>query len=995
MQHRIPTTDGISSTTTPQSTDIPAESSGKNSSEPLYVAAIGVSAGGLNALENLFKKIPSDSGAAFVVIQHLSPDHKSIMDVLLARHTCMPIKIVVQDMLLEPNMVYLIPSDAILQLNGNRFSLTPKPPHKINLPIDVFFQSLAANFKEKSIGIILSGTGSDGSRGAGAINEAGGLLIAQEPENAQFDGMPRSIISTGLVDIILPIELIAERIYKHVTSEERFRLSEPAESIEAIDNQSQTAYSEILQLLNHASSINFIDYKPGTLFRRIERRMAVRQIHQLEQYHKLLTEDEVEIQTILRELFIPVTRFFRDPDAFDSLKRQIIESILTPKNSSQEVRIWCAGISTGEEVYSIGMLFLEAFEQYKKWPSLKIFATDISQKNIDAASAGIYPESIAMELSPERMAKFFFKRGTQYEVKSELRQCIVFARHNLLVHPPFTKIDLVVCRNVLIYFKPDAQLRVLRRLQFSLKPGSLLFLGSSETLGPLQNDFHTLSQRHKIWKVIKPNTQSIELDSNQSFSTNTPTLTIKKIDKSSVWKRDHQKSNFIQKGYDTLLNAYAPPAAILINSNKELLHSYGNVSKFLHFRAGYASLEINRILPAPLVPVASALLYKTFREQKSSTSNIIRFSLENNFTSEPPTSEKISVRLSTWPVPNTEDSEIERQMTLLIFEEINAPNQENNSPIDVQLENTEHMEILQHELAATRESLQATIEELETANEELQATNEEMMASNEELQSSNEELQSVNEELTTLNSEYQEKIDILNRVNADLDNLAKAVASGTIFIDESLNITRFSPDATEIFKLRNTDIGRPLSDISHNLDYPKFMPDLLQSIKSSTIIEKEIKSSDGKIYIVKMLPYQVSSPANKGLVINFIDISSIHQVNRTQEILDASLSKLAITSEEGNIIFCNTAWREDVQSDNANGKSLTISNGDNYFKHLEKSQDPDLGKINQDLQLIRSGIKDSTLFRLPNKKTIVFSAKRLVQKNNILIEFMHEENLPR
>ena len=762
--------------------------------QPIFVAAIGVSAGGLNALEILFSKLPVNSGAAFVVIQHLSPDHKSIMDILLARHTSMPIKTVTQNMPLEGNTVYLIPSDGLIELEEKRFILKPKSSHKINLPIDIFFQSLAENFKEKSIGVILSGTGSDGTRGAGSINEAGGLLIAQEPENAKFDGMPRSIISTGLVDIILPIELIAERIYAHIISDGEFNTIDQPISEEGSTKNSEASYENILELLNHASGINFSDYKLGTLSRRIERRIKVRQLNSIEEYKNLLNDDEAEIQALRRELFIPVTRFFRDQDAFDSLKRHVVETILSQKISEHGIRVWCAGISTGEEAYSIGMLFIEAFEQNKKWPLLKIFATDIEQKNIDIASTGIYPESIITELSPERIERFFVKRGNQYEIKSELRQCVVFARHNLLAHPPFTKIDLVVCRNVLIYFKPDAQIRVLRRLQFSLKPNAFLFLGSSETLGVLQNDFHIISQRQKIWQVIKPNHQPIEFDGKHTFSPYTPSIATKKIDHTSTWSRNNQKANFFQSGYDALLSAYAPPAAILIGANKELLHSYGNVSKFLIFKSGQASLEFNKILPEQLTSAASALFYKTFREQISSVSDIIHYQLDNGQSSE-----RIAVRLSAWPVQNNKDSDNEHRMTLLVFEEISEAPNNTRFPIDLELENTERMEILQHELAATRESLQATIEELETSNEELQATNEEMMASNEELQSSNEELQSVNEELTTVNSEYQEKIEILNRVNADLDNLAKVVASGTIFIDENLCITRFSTDAAEIF----------------------------------------------------------------------------------------------------------------------------------------------------------------------------------------------------
>lgn len=957
------------------------------STPPSYVVAIGASAGGLDALEKLFDKLPSDSGATFVVIQHLSPDHKSIMDSLLARHTSMPIQTVTHNMVIAPDTVYLIPPGSLMQLEDNRFLLTPKFPRTLNLPIDIFFQSLAANYKERSIGVVLSGTGSDGTRGAGSINEAGGLLIAQAPEDAKFDGMPRSIISTGLVDVILPVDLIGERIYTHVASQGQSSITSQRVLQDSVQGSIEKAYHEILQLLGSAGGINFADYKPGTVYRRIERRMTVRQVNTLEQYKELLGDDETEIRTLRRELLIPVTSFFRDPDAFEALKRHVVDVLLERKPLEQGIRVWCAGISTGEEAYSIGMLFLEAFEQAKHWPALKIFATDVEQQNIDAASAGLYPESIMAELSPEQLERFFTKRGNQYEVKNELRQCIVFAKHNLLSHPPFTKMDLVVCRNVLIYFKADAQLRVLRRLQFALKPNCYLFLGSSETLGPLQSDFLTVSQRQKIWKVQKANSLPLDLEGRSIYGQYAPVPASKKAVLTPPWQRALESNNFVQRGYETLLKAYSPPVAILVGPNQEMLHAYGNVNRFLQFRPGQASLDLNRLLPEPLIPVASALLFKTMRELTSTISDVVRVALD-------PQAEdgvKTPVRLSAWPVPPADPEDKEARMTLLVFEEVSASADGSPTlPVDIELETSERMEVLQHELAATRESLQATIEELETSNEELQATNEEMMASNEELQSSNEELQSVNEELNTVNAEYQEKIDILNRVNADLDNLAKVVASGTIFIDESLCVTRFSPDATAIFKLRDTDLGRPLSDIAHVLNYPHLTDDLLRAIHSNGMIEKEIHATTNKVYLVKMLPYQVTSSTNRGLVINFIDVTTMRQANKMQEVLNATLSCLAVLSEDGNLMLCNQAWQQGAASFTPACDPRALAVGENYFQFIEHLDLPWARHIHQELLALRQGTKHSILVRLSPQHPFVFSAKRLAApQNGLLIELIN------
>lgn len=978
----------MNDTAPPSLLAMPSESWGPlqpdGTTPPRYVVAIGASAGGLDALEKLFDKLPVDSGAAFVVIQHLSPDHKSIMDSLLARHTSMPVVTVTNNMAMQANSVYLIPAGSLMQLEGDRFLLTPKSPRILTLPIDVFFQSLAANYKQYSVGVVLSGTGSDGTRGAGAINEAGGLLMAQEPESAKFDGMPRSIISTGLVDVILPIEAIAERIYSHVITQGKSDLALRSSMHESVQETIEQTYHRLLAQLNQVGGINFADYKSGTVMRRIERRMAVRQVNTLEDYLVLLSDDEAEILTLRRELLIPVTSFFRDPEAYEALKTQVVNELLARKSEDRNIRIWCAGTSTGEEAYSIGMLFLEAFEEAKYWPSLKIFATDVNQDNIDMGSAGVYPESIMAEITPEQLDRFFNKRGNHFVVKNELRQRIVFAKHNLLTDPPFTKMDLVVCRNVLIYFKPEAQMRVLNRLQFALKPNSFLFLGSSESLGTLQDDFEIISQRQKIWKVLKLSTTPLELGYPMDSRRDTAIALTKSTQALNALNR-----TIVQRGYDTLIKAFCPPAAVLLGANLQVLHSYGDVNRFMQFRPGQASLELNRFLPDLLVPIASALLYKTLRESTSTTSDLVRMQLPNAG----PDSAKVALRLSAWPVAAREGDDKKASMALLVFEEV-TEFWRNQSPqaVDIEFETNERMQVLQHELAATRESLQATIEELETSNEELQATNEEMMASNEELQSSNEELQSVNEELNTVNSEYQEKIEILNRVNADLDNLAKVVASGTIFVDEQLHVSRFSTDATEIFKLRLSDLGRPLSDISHTLNYPVMADDLKLAIETGEMQERNVVSAADRSYLVKMLPYKVPSSSKRGLVINFIDVTSVRQAHKLQKVLDASFASKAVMAENGEIILCNGSWRHGSSIFDANCNPSAVSLGANYLDYFKDSKLSWAQNIYSELTAIGSGQKDNCILNFEGNKFIIFSAKKIDEPiNSILIEVIAQD----
>ena len=860
------------------------------------IVAIGASAGGLEALEKLFAGLSSASGATFVVIQHLSPDHKSMMANLLARHTDMPVVMVEQDMPIEPNRVYLIPPGSIMHMGPGKLTLTPKNPRTLTLPIDVFFKSMAEHYGARSVGVILSGTGSDGTRGAAAINDSGGFLIAQEPEDAKFDGMPRSVIATGLVDAILPVDQIGARLLALVTNQPivKAAVSIDASIIPALAISPEAALNAIMHLLLQVGGIDFQEYKTGTVMRRIERRMNVRQVTALEAYLDLLNNDRNEVLTLRRELLIPVTSFFRDTDAFELLSRQVIEPLVAKKQAGESIRVWLAAVSTGEEAYSVAMLFLEAFDQLKHWPSLKIFATDVEQQNVETAGAGTYPESIAAEVSPQQLERFFVKRGNSFVVKNELRQCIVFARHNLLTDPPFTRMDLVTCRNALIYFRPAAQERALKRLQYALLPGAHLFLGSSESLGDLQKDFTTVSARHKIWEMVRP--LSFPLDVNKGGGYGYPAAP---PGGGQHLRTGRIKPTQVEQGFSTLLKAFTPPAAILVNSRHELVHSYGEVNRFLQLREGHASLDMNRILPDVLVPVAVALVFKAGREGASVSSDRLKFTNHDGETEH--------LRLSAWPVDGSEGD----RLTLLAFEPlIGVPGPTAAvATIDLDSETAERMEVLERELTATRESLQATVEELETSNEELQSTNEELMSSNEELQSSNEELQSVNEELNTVNAEYQEKIDILNRLNADLDNMAQAVAAGTVFVDGNLHLTRVLSHATHIFRLRDSDIGRPLDDLAHTLLYPELIADLSRTLDSGDKVEKEIRGINGLHYFVRMLPYRVPSSDKKGAVITFMDVTALHEASRLQFVIDALAEHVAVLNSSGVITLVNQAWR--------------------------------------------------------------------------------------
>lgn len=884
-----------------------------------YVVGIGASAGGLEALELFFDHCAPDSGAAYVVVQHLSPDHKSMMNNLLARHTSMPVQMVEDGMPVNANQVYLIPPGAIMRVSSGQFHLSPKSPHGLTLPIDIFFNTLSDAYGSKAVGVVLSGTGSDGTRGAVAINAAGGFLLAQDPEQAKFDGMPRSVIATGVVDEVLLAQHLGARVLSHIQNQPYEVVTapqaEPAHSEHLTDDE---ALQSLLALLKQTGGINFQEYKSGTVQRRIERRMQVRHMASLQAYLDLAEHDRAELFVLRRELLIAVTSFFRDPDSFATLAEKAVASIVKQAGAGDSIRVWVAGVSTGEEAYSLAMLFMEAFERERRWPNLKIFATDINQQNIDVAAQGQYPESAAAELTPERLERFFVKNGSYFAVRPELRQVIVFARHNLLEDPPFTRMDLVSCRNMLIYFRPEAQERAQRRLQYAVKPDGCLFLGSSEALTGNSPGFATVSAKHKIFKRTAGVLPLVYESMTPSVGTPSPVGKRLIAAKARPVPSD---ASLVDTALAALMTAYVPPAA-LVNDQHQVVHLFGDMKAFFQVREGLASLDLHRVLPDALVPVASALVFKATKDGIKVVSDTLRLSTGSEQT--------VPLRLVAMPL----SLHGEERFVLLSFELLaDKPARlagDADQRIDVAGETLARVEILEGELMATRESLQATIEELETSNEELQATNEEMMASNEELQSSNEELQSVNEELNTVNAEFQEKTTILGRLNSDMDSMTKAVGVATVFVDQDLKLTRFSPDALELFKLRETDVGRPLDDIGHRLKYPTLIEDMRRTMLTDRMQEREVAAEDGRLYLCRLLPYRVPSTQLRGVVATFVDVTVFRDLRRLQSIIDALPEHVAVLEQDGQITMVNAAWRNFAR---ANGdRDLAHSGpGSNYF----------------------------------------------------------------
>lgn len=880
-----------------------------------FVVAIGASAGGLEALERFFRNCPCDTGAAFVVIQHLSPDHKSMMNDLLGRYTQMHVQVVSEGMTLAANEVYLIPPGTVMRVVDGRFQLTPKSPHQLSLPIDIFLNSLAAEQGSRAVGIILSGTGSDGTRGAAALSAEGGLLMAQDPKEARFDGMPASVIATGLVDVTLTADQLGARLSTFL----RTIPPEPRETV-VLDPSPlaspEEIREEILQILLQAGGIDFRDYKQATVSRRIERRMQLRHMPSPRDYLALIKQDRDELSVLKREMLIPVTSFFRDTDAFDTLREEVVLPIVDRLGAGETVRVWVAGCSTGEEAYSIAMLFIEAFEERNRWPDLKIFATDVNQLNINFASTGHYPLSAAVEISPERLERFFQKTERSLIVKPELRQCVVFACHNLLVDPPFTRMSLVSCRNTLIYFAAAAQHRALQRLCYAMTPNGYLFLGSSESgLGHAEG-LTALHGKHKIFQRSghwQPPSSGADESRQAAYAGASRRLRPALATRPS--EPDH-----VDRALHMLIEDFAP-ASMLVNDRHEIIHMFGDVAPFFRIGPGAPSLHLNKVLPENLRPVASALLFKARRSGEKLSSDLLRMPPDANG--------ERAVRLIVRPLSGQAG-----EPALLLSFDVQAQGEWRESvsaTVDVDVETAARVEILERELQATRESLQATIEELETANEELQSTNEELMASNEELQSSNEELQSVNEELNTVNAEFHEKMSILNRANADLDNMVKAVGVATFFVDAEMRLTRFSPDAAAIFKMRDGDIGRPLDEIAFVLKHPDLISDLRHTLRSGMPLEKEARGPDQNSYLMRILPYSVPSSAAKGVVATFVDVTAFHDLKRLQSVIDALPEHVAVLNPQGMIVMVNAAWVRFAR-ENGDPQLLCSGLGADYLK---------------------------------------------------------------
>jgi two-component system CheB/CheR fusion protein len=813
-----------------------------------FIVGVGASAGGLEALEQFFAEMPPDAGAAFVVVQHLSPDFRSVMDELLARKTTIPVTLVEDGMVVEPNHIYLIPPKKEMIVSGGRLLLSEKGRHQeLALPIDIFFRSLARDAGDRAVGVVLSGGGSDGSRGIRDIHEAGGLVISQDEATAAFDGMPRSARDTGVVDYILAPARMPRVILNHIARVE-------SGAVASASDAPPRGISAVYRLLYRAYGIDFTHYKPSTVTRRIERRLKLGSASEFDAYVERLAEDAFELDALYRDLLIGVTRFFRDAEMFELLETSVIPRIMQT-SGTDEIRVWVPGCATGEEAYSIAILFHEALQRAKDTRRLKVFATDVHQGSLEHASRGLYGEESLLNISPPRLERYFERSGRTVQAIPELRQLIVFARHNVMRDAPFTRVDLVSCRNLLIYLQPIAQNRVLGLFHFALRNKGFLVLGPSESPGALTDDFEPVSNHWRIYMKQR--------EHRVTFDRVSPVRLSERVAISSGLGHGPYPIAQTVALYDALLDEHMPPS-LLLNERRQLIHAFGGAGRFVKVKDGRPSLDILDLVEPDLKIALTGALQRAAKDKAPVVYSGIRL---------PTDSGEAMHKLSVRPV----FAKNAPQLHLLVSienEDTSPEPRPAETAYDADQVSRDQLATMEAELRYTKENLQATIEEVETSNEELQATNEELLAANEELQSTNEELQSVNEELYTVNAEYQKKIAQLTELTNDMDNLLLATDVGTVFLDQDLCIRKFTPKIAQAFNLLPLDVGRPLGSFRSNLDDARLMADVESVRRNGQPIERQVDDKAGNHFYLRILPYRAAG-APPGVVLTLVDLNAL------------------------------------------------------------------------------------------------------------------------
>jgi two-component system, chemotaxis family, CheB/CheR fusion protein len=899
------------------------------------IVGIGASAGGLEALEQLFDALPPDTGMAFVVVQHLSPDFRSLMDELIARHSEMPVVLAEDNMPVCANHIYLMPPRKQMIIRDRHLVLTDKEPQAFTLPIDTFFRSLAQDVGEQAVAVVLSGSGSDGSRGVIEVKRAGGLVLAETAASAKFDSMPVSAAATGVVDHAYPPRDLARVLCglppREIAPDTTLLSEDPA-------------MDAVLRLLRDHFGIDFSLYKTTTVGRRIQRRVDLLRVASLAGYVDQVRTNPEELNALYQDLLIGVTQFFRDPEAFDRLENEVIPALIDKLPADEELRVWVAGCATGEEAYSLAMLFWEGFAARERPVRLKLLATDVHQASLEHAGTGVYGEDQLQFVSPRRRHRFFTKRSSGYQISQDLRQLIVFARHNVTKDAPFTKMHFISCRNMLIYFQPQPQRTVMSLFHFGLASGGVLFLGASETPGALSDEFLSIDDHWKIYRKRR----DVQLLSQIRLPLHRQTARRPAL---VDLPRTHAPDPLILQTYDQLLDRFMPPG-FLVDEDGLLIDSFAGAERFLKVRRRRPSANLLDLLDDDLRAAVSGAIQRAVKERAAVAFSGVRI---------PATDDGEDQRCTLTAEPLLHPRTGARHV-LVTFQGIATPHRTVPEPaaISVVEASREHVDTLETELAYTRETLQATIEELETSNEEMQATNEELVASNEELQSTNEELHSVNEELYTVNAEYQQKIIELKELNTDMAHLLEGTDVGTVFLDRELRIRRFTSRIAGVFRIQPFDIGRRISDFSHNIERPQLIEEIEQVRVTGVVVEDEVRDRGQIPYFLRILPYRINragehdpdAPQIDGVVLTLTDISTL---DRARAHL-AELSAIVESSEDaiiGNTLSGTiTTWNRGAER--LYGYTSAQAIGKNIRMLMEDGCE---GELDRFLERIRRGEK--------------------------------------
>ncbi|HEY1817268.1 MAG TPA: chemotaxis protein CheB [Kofleriaceae bacterium] len=866
------------------------------------IVGIGASAGGLEAIEAFLKAVPEHSGLAFVVVQHLDPTQKGMLVELLQRSTAMPVLQAKNEQRVEPEHVYVIPPNKDISLARGALRLQALTRRRgLNLPIDFFFRSLAEDQRERAIGVVLSGMGSDGTLGLTAIKEHAGATFVQSIESAKFDSMPRSAIDAGLADVAAPVEELPASIVAYVKHAGHIVRSA------ATDDREQHALDKIFVLLRAHTGNDFSLYKKTTILRRIERRMGLHQIDSIAHYVRFVRENPREIELLFKELLIGVTSFFRDSATWDQLKEHALPDLLASRPDGGGFRAWVPGCSTGEEAYSLAMVFREAIEglEPKRNFTLQIFATDLDRDAIDRARQAIYPDTISADVSPERLRRFFIQDERGYRVNNEIREMVVFATQNIGTDPPFTKLDILSCRNLLIYLSSELQRKLMPLFHYALNPGGILMLGSSETIGQTPGMFAALDTKSRLYRKLDT-TSAVAVTFPSSVSASTGYHDDGELERSGR-KQPVNLQSLVDK---QLLQRFAP-LGMLCNEKGDLLYISGRAGKYLEPSVGKANMNVFAMAREGLRYELSGAFTSALHRDRAVLVRGIKIGANGSTQHVDLTVQRL-----------TEPKEL-RGGVLIVLADVpeptapaRAPSRSGDRPRVTELE--EQLQRTREEVQTTREEMQTSQEELKSTNEELQSTNEELQSSNEELTTSKEEMQSLNEELQTVNHELQAKVDELSRTNNDMKNLLNSTDIATLFLDGELRIRRFTTATAKIIKLIPMDTGRSITDIATDLDYPELAEDAREVLRTLVRKERQAGTRDGRWFLVRIMPYRTLENKIDGLVLTFSDATGARVLEtglrgRADELREMaeSLPNLVFSCRpDGACDYVNRRWIE-------------------------------------------------------------------------------------